>query len=198
MPPALLSLIPLFTVVAGLACLVATVTLWMHAARQMNTTRSDTERRLQMLTQRLLVIESRIAELENQNQRAQNTPARKKRIVGQAFQPDSEPCQAGKPDLLPSRGSQALLDERNDQDARDQQTLIAIPDMGSVEEELHAGAGNELGERHGEAWTLAAAGVPPADIARQTGQPIGQVELIVGLYRRLHSSRGSNDHARPH
>ena len=29
------------------------------------------------------------------------TPARKKRIVGQAFQP----CQAGKPDLLPCRGN---------------------------------------------------------------------------------------------
>src|SRR5271166_6255493 len=33
------------------------------------------------------------------------TPARKKRIVGQAFQPDCEPCQAGKPDLLPCRGN---------------------------------------------------------------------------------------------
>ena len=33
------------------------------------------------------------------------TPARKKRIVGQAFQPDSEPCQAGKPDLFPCRGN---------------------------------------------------------------------------------------------
>ena len=31
------------------------------------------------------------------------TRARKKRMVGQAFQPDSEPCQAGKPDLLPCR-----------------------------------------------------------------------------------------------
>jgi len=33
------------------------------------------------------------------------TRARKKRMVGQAFQPDSEPCQAGKPDLLPCRGN---------------------------------------------------------------------------------------------
>src|SRR5271157_6643307 len=33
------------------------------------------------------------------------TAARKKRIVGQAFQPDSEPCQAGKPDLVPCRGN---------------------------------------------------------------------------------------------
>src|SRR5271157_6389425 len=26
-------------------------------------------------------------------------------VVGQPFQPDSEPCQAGKPDLLPCRGN---------------------------------------------------------------------------------------------
>jgi hypothetical protein len=37
------------------------------------------------------------------------TPARKKRIVGQAFQPDSEPCQAGKPDLLPCRRNSSLI-----------------------------------------------------------------------------------------
>ena len=33
------------------------------------------------------------------------TPARKKRIVGRAFQPDSEPCQAGKRELLTCRGN---------------------------------------------------------------------------------------------
>src|SRR5271157_3961006 len=31
--------------------------------------------------------------------------ARKKRIVGRAFQPDSEPCQAGKRELLTCRGN---------------------------------------------------------------------------------------------
>jgi hypothetical protein len=85
---------------------------------------------------------------------------------------------------------------REDQDARTEPTLIAIPNMGAVEDDSEGGAGGELGERHGEAWTLAAAGVPPEDIARQTGQPIGQIELIVGLYRRLHPFRGSIDHAR--
>src|SRR5271157_2019169 len=217
MPPALWSLMPLFTVVAGLACLVVAVTLWVLAARKMKTTRSETEQRLQMLTQRLLVIESRINELENHGRRAHITPARKKRIVGQAFQPDSEPCQAGKPDLLPcrrnndhqyppghsapgeskqGRRTQSFLDVRVDQNARNEPTLIAVPDLGAVEEEPEGRAGSELGERHGEAWTLAAAGVPSEEIARQTGQPIGQIELIVGLYRRLHSSRGSIDHAR--
>ncbi len=77
-------------------------------------------------------------------------------------------------------------------------TLIAVPDLGAESGCSEARSVDEFGDRHGEAWALAAEGVPPGEIARQTGQPIGQVELIVGLYRKLHSSRGSIDHARSH
>ncbi len=185
MPPALWSLMPLFTVVAGLACLAVAVTLWMLAARQMKVTRSETEQRLQMLVQRLLVIESRINELENHGRRAPDDHA-------------DPPGHAVKGESKQGRRTQSFLDGREDQAARNEPTLIAIPDLGAVEEESDERAGSELGERHGEAWTLAAAGVPPEEIARQTGQPIGQIELIVGLYRRLHSSRGSIGHARSH
>ena len=183
MPPALWSLMPLFTVVAGLACLAVAVTLWMLATRQMKMTRSETEQRLQMLVQRLLVIESRINELESHGRRAPDDH-------------EEPPGHAVKGESKQGRRTQSFLDGREDQAARNEPTLIAIPDLGAVEEESDERAGSELGERHGEAWTLAAAGVPPEEIARQTGQPIGQIELIVGLYRRLHSSRGSIDHAR--
>ena len=183
MPPALWSLMPLFTVVAGLACLAVAVTLWMLATRQMKMTRSETEQRLQMLVQRLLVIESRINELENHGRRAPDDH-------------EEPPGHAVKGASKQGRRTHSFHDGREDQAARNEPTLIAIPDLGAVEEEFDERAGSELGERHGEAWTLAAAGVPPEEIARQTGQPIGQIELIVGLYRRLHSSRGSIDHAR--
>ena len=183
MPPALWSLMPLFTVVAGLACLAVAVTLWMLATRQMKTIRSETEQRLQMLVQRLLAIESRINELENHGRRAPDDH-------------EEPPGHAVKGESKQGRRTQSFLDGREDQAARNEPILIAIPDLGAVEEESDERAGSELGERHGEAWTLAAAGVPPEEIARQTGQPIGQIELIVGLYRRLHSSRGSIDHAR--
>ena len=183
MPPALWSLMPLFTVVAGLACLAVAVILWMLATRQMKMTRSETEQRLQMLVQRLLVIESRINELENHGRRAPDDH-------------EEPPGHVVKGELKQDRRTQSFLDGREDQAARNEPILIAIPDLGAVEEESDERAGSELGERHGEAWTLAAAGVPPEEIARQTGQPIGQIELIVGLYRRLHSSRGSIDHAR--
>lgn len=183
MPPALWPLMPLFTVVAGLACLAVAVTLWMLATRQMKMTRSETAQRLQMLVQRLLVIESRINELENHGRRAPDDH-------------EEPPGHAVKGESKQDRRTQSFLDGRADQAARNEPILIAIPDLGAVEEESDERAGSELGERHGEAWTLAAAGVPPEEIARQTGQPIGQIELIVGLYRRLHSHRGSIDHAR--
>jgi hypothetical protein len=183
MPSALWSLMPLFTVVAGLACLVVAVTLWLLATRQMKMTRSETEHRLQMLTQRLLKIESRIVELENHGRRARDDH-------------QNPPGHSAPGESKQGRRTQSFLDVRGDQDARNEPTLIAIPDLGAVAEESEGSAGSVLGERHGEAWTLAAAGMPPEEIARQTGQPIGQIELIVGLYRRLQSSRGSIDHAR--
>ncbi len=183
MPPDSWPLLPLFMVVAGLACLVVAGTLGTLAARQLKTTRSQTERRLELLTQRLLVIESRIKELENHDHRApddQQTP----------------PGHSAPGEARQGRPTQSFLADRGDKNARTEPTLIAIPDLGAGAEESQGRAGSEFGERHGEAWTLAAAGVPPEDIARQTGQPIGQIELIVGLYRRLHPSRGSIDHAR--
>ncbi len=183
MPPALWSLMPPFTVVAGLACLALAAILWMLTTRQMKMIRRETEQRLQMLVQRLLVIESRINKLGNHGRRAPDDH-------------EEPPGHAVKGASKQDRRTQSFLDGREDQAARNEPILIAIPDLGAVEEESDERAGSELGERHGEAWTLAATGVPPEEIARQTGQPIGQIELIVGLYRRLHSSRGSINHAR--
>jgi hypothetical protein len=183
MSPALWSVMPLFTVVIGLACLAGAVTLWMFATRHVKMTRSETEQRLQMLSQRLLAIESRIDGIENQGRRAtadQGNP------TGHAAPREKKQ----------GRGKQSFLDVRAAQDPRNGPTLIAIPDLGAGEAESERRAVSELGERHGEAWTLAAAGVSPEEIARRTGQPIGQIELIVGLYRQIHSSRGSIDHAR--
>ncbi len=90
----------------------------------------------------------------------------------------------------------SFLNLGNAQDASEEPTLIAVPNLATDEEQREGRAGSDLGTLHGEAWALAAVGAPPQEIARQTGRPIGQIELIVGLYRRLHSSRGSVDHAR--
>jgi hypothetical protein len=70
-------------------------------------------------------------------------------------------------------------------------TLIAIPSLSAISSEASAVAAAELGRRFGAIWALADAGQAPEAIARATGQPIGQVELILGLRRQLLSSTGS-------
>jgi hypothetical protein len=75
-------------------------------------------------------------------------------------------------------------------------TLIAIPDLAEAPQAAGPHAESDLSARHSDVWALAATGASPEEIARQTGQPIGEVELIVGLYRQARSSKGSLDHAR--
>jgi hypothetical protein len=72
-------------------------------------------------------------------------------------------------------------------------TLIAVPDLATVvaadEAQLAAEARNaaDLDQRHGALWALSDSGYAPDAIARQTGLPIGQVDLILAL--RKHASR---------
>jgi hypothetical protein len=59
--------------------------------------------------------------------------------------------------------------------------LISIPDLARDGE---AGDGAGLAEKHGEVWSLVEAGRSPREIADETDRPIGEVELIAGLYRQ--------------
>jgi hypothetical protein len=63
-------------------------------------------------------------------------------------------------------------------------TLIAVPSLAAVDADASEAAA-ELGRRFGTIWALADAGNSPEAIARTTGQPIGQIELILGLRRQL-------------
>ena len=62
-------------------------------------------------------------------------------------------------------------------------TLIAVPDLAAPAGD--AAPTVELGRRFGAIWELADAGASAESIARATAQPIGQVELILGLRRQL-------------
>jgi hypothetical protein len=66
-------------------------------------------------------------------------------------------------------------------------TLIAVPDLAASPSPT---ASAELGRRFGAIWSLADAGHAPDEISRRSGQPIGQVELILGLRRQLVASGG--------
>jgi len=89
---------------------------------------------------------------------------------------------AAPPAALPGGPRAARRSDRAEASAVAGPTLIAVPDLGAPAGD--AAAADDLGRRFGAIWELADAGAPAEAIARATGQPIGQVELILGLRRR--------------
>lgn len=64
-------------------------------------------------------------------------------------------------------------------------TLIAVPDLtAGARPHATSSVSRELGRRYGAIWELADAGEPADAIARATGQPVGQIELILALRRQ--------------
>lgn len=64
--------------------------------------------------------------------------------------------------------------------------LISVPDLATPPAAAPAlEAAAVLDRRFGPVWAMADEGTPVEAIARETGYPIGQVELILGLRRRL-------------
>jgi hypothetical protein len=78
----------------------------------------------------------------------------------------------------------------------DEPPMIAVPDLGSRPDERDSSS-SPLSQRYAAIWTLADQGASPEVIARATGQPIGQIELILGLRRHIDGSRTTIPHA-PH
>jgi uncharacterized membrane protein len=71
--------------------------------------------------------------------------------------------------------------------------LIAVPNLSAAHDRqaMH----NGLSQRYAAIWDLADAGASPDVIARATGQPIGQIERILGLRRQYDASRTNIPHA---
>lgn len=70
-------------------------------------------------------------------------------------------------------------------------TLIAVPDLNApASPQTPSDAATELAQRFGAVWDLAQKGHPAEAIARATGQPIGQVDLVLGLRRQLNAAEG--------
>lgn len=64
-------------------------------------------------------------------------------------------------------------------------TLITVPSLATAPLPSSAAVSHDLGQRFSPIWELADTGATPDAIARSTGQPIGQVELILALRRQL-------------
>ncbi len=84
------------------------------------------------------------------------------------------------PDVAPA--PRPVRADRREPSAMTGPRLIAVPDLSAPVPEAHEMPA-DLSRRFGAIWAMSDAGTSPEAIARQTGQPIGQVELILGLRR---------------
>jgi hypothetical protein len=71
--------------------------------------------------------------------------------------------------------------------------LIKVPRLASTQDRQAMQGG--LSQRYAAIWELAEGGASADSIARATGQPIGQIELILGLRRQLDAGRTNIPHA---
>ena len=67
-------------------------------------------------------------------------------------------------------------------------TLIAVPNLAATSAD--APVPSELGRRFATVWAMADSGATADKIAVATGQPVGRIELILGLRRQLSSATG--------
>ena len=67
-------------------------------------------------------------------------------------------------------------------------TLISVPTLEAHSDEDAIQAGDSLGRRHAAVWQLADEGRSPEEIASAAGQPVGEIELILALRRRVRTS----------
>jgi hypothetical protein len=171
MPDAAWQLPVLFVVVVELIGLLLLALACVVQSRRIHAFRNQTERRFDELTLRLRLLESRSERHALQQEPASEDP---KRMLGSS--PRSELSGSGKPLIRPS--------------------LITVPDLGVDSQPPDHNLVGQLEERHGEILALQANGLSELEIARRTGQPIGEVEVILALHRRVHATRGTTDHAR--
>jgi hypothetical protein len=78
-----------------------------------------------------------------------------------------------------------------------EQALIAVPNLSTEGSSDRNAVVTGLSSRYSAIWTLADQGASPEAIARATGQPAGQIELILGLRRQIDGTRTAIAHS-PH
>jgi hypothetical protein len=180
-PSIVLILVPIMGLAAALT-LIAVGALW---SRVRALPIAENTRRIDDLARRQETIESLVGRLE-----AGATPAGKP-VAGRG--PDVAPTPHAPPTPTPARPSAAgpsirprpvLRADRGGDVAVGGPTLIAVPSLAAGDSDASEAAA-ELGRRFGAIWSRADGGQPPESIARATGLPIGQVELILGLRRQL-------------
>lgn len=95
------------------------------------------------------------------------------------------------PEAAPDRGRVRADRGHDGGSPSTRMTLISVPDLSTppaAPGPLVAPVASELAQRFGSIWKLADEGATADAIARLTGQPIGQIHLILGLRRQRAST----------
>jgi hypothetical protein len=178
------SFVLVFASLMGIAVATVLIVVGYFWTRLRSLAVEETARRVDDLARRQETIESLVGRLETMAGKGGGG------VPGSAGAARTTPGAAagtpGRPDApgLWARARGALRVDRAEPEGVGRPTLIAVPSLAAVDVDASEAAA-ELGRRFGAIWTRADSGDSPESIARATGQPIGQIELILGLRRHL-------------
>jgi hypothetical protein len=145
------------------------------------------EKRWNELAGEVRRLEARLAQAESPGRQGKPTGDPLTTDASARFQPDPH---RSFPAAWPRRSDAGLLEPL------DGPSLIAVPNLAAAPQDREDSV-NGLTQRYAAIWMLADQGASSEMIARATGQPIGQIELILGLRRQIDGTRTNIPHA-PH
>jgi hypothetical protein len=149
---------------------------WVALAHGRRGFERQTARRLRDADDRVRMLEGRLDQIETT---ARSQPAREK-LVGDSVAPHWPRARA--------LGGRSNRSEATHTETASAPTLIAVPSLNAPTSERETSIGG-ISQRYAAIWSLADSGASAEVIARATGQPIGQIELILGLRRQIEASR---------
>jgi hypothetical protein len=160
---------------------------WVALHHRKSQLEKQMEKRWDQLTAEIRRLEGRLALAESAGQFASG-----KREHGSSENGTNGRGHPNRPFLASWRPrAEPMVDHRGDETS-----LISVPDLASQKEERDPRS-SPLSQRYAAIWTLADQGASAEVIAKATGQPIGQIELILSLRRHIDGSRTTIPHA-PH
>jgi hypothetical protein len=170
------------SLLSGIGCpLVA----WLAFKRGQARLQQFGERRFGELTQQLKALEVRLERFEGTG----TTPSAER----QEFRSQKAKPRWSGPSW-PTTGIQQRRDPAASGVDGGERPLIAVPNLAAAANDRDLVV-NGLTQRYAAIWSLAASGSSAEVIARATGQPIGQIELILGLRRQIDGTRTTIPHA---
>jgi hypothetical protein len=149
---------------------------WVALTHRRSRMERQTDRRFLELTGQLRALQERLEQCESSYQTLKRNGAE---LPG----PGAPRPRSFRPGRLGTERVEAATSV-----GQDEHKLIAIPNLASTASDREATL-SSLTQRYAAIWTLADTGASPDVIARATGQPIGQIELILGLRRQIDGAR---------